>query len=825
MAVNIIGQTFYEGIRGGASSSNFSLFNIGESLLIYTDVEFFTEVNFSAAVPLLTGNAANQNHLYGNNKFANVSVGDTIRITNASGFFATTDNQKVTVLVKYSNNEVQVSNAIVSGLAMPNSQSYPTAVMYNLTELQSLDFQYNFIQNGQPNQFNSLTTNQLQWFKADNIDASSSGSPVTMTPQGSGEWRPNAMDGTNTTDAYRVSYDTSNGRQIFRIRHSTIVTPLFLATQLADAQNDIAPPYYLNGECLKYIVRISGLRSINDPNSLQFVETPSSVIGNSGWFNESFNQGVQDYFIDNIQYFDGVTATNTISSGSSFGQRIEFDITSASGDFASGQRISVGAMKLPNSITEYQNNGRTLTNNFLFANVYGFVNNSIYTNPYGYNESLIEKWKANLVSANIIHVTLYIAITTDVSTIVNESLTPRFCFFTTVANPALTTVLAQNKQVIWSGVKGFDNVLMPADLNCAQTFKRHYEDAASAGITGLVTTFKNDECVMESLIYGTFEQVPTGPDTVILTKVYQQLVAKRISDGAEFLLEDWQLAIPNIFQNSMPYINYSANRVFNIPTTEIRKPITITVVDTGGAPNDAKYKISYPFMIRWEDWVSLLGVNSDFFNPSQPNNGQNQDWFHYLTANWKIYFRTGYDVMSATNPYHFDKDLLIPINDYATNPKYSVKKVESFKLDGTTQLLSGGINYIQASENTIIRATFSASGILIANCRVVFGIEIHQQGGIGGRVRFSSVWETTFPTTWFIPISGPDDKIVLTQINSTTIKAEALLDYNALPVGNIQYDIVARLYEVPAPIIPDEYKTMTDGTYKTMTDGTYKTLA
>ena len=48
-------------------------------------------------------------------------------------------------------------------------------------------------------------------------------------------------------------------------------------------------------------------------------------------------------------------------------------------------------------------------------------------------------------------------------------------------------------------------------------------------------------------------------------------------------------------------------------------------------------------MIRWEAWVALLGVNSDFFNPSEQNNGQNQDWFHYLNANWEIYFRTGYE--------------------------------------------------------------------------------------------------------------------------------------------------------------------------------------
>jgi len=825
MAATIIGQTFYEGIQGGASSSNFSLFNIGESILAWTDVEFFTQVNFSAAVPLVTGSTINQNHLYGNNKFANVSVGDTIRIVDGSGFFATVNNQKVTVLIKYSNNEILVSNAIVSGAAMPNLLTAPTAVLYNLTEIQSLDFQYNFIQNGQPNQFNSLTTNQLQWFKADNIDASSSGSPVTMVPQGTPEWKPDAMNGTNVTDAYRVSYDTNTGRQVFRVRHSTIVTPLFLATQLSDAQNNIAPSYYLNGNCLKYVVRISGLRSINDPNSLQFAETNPNIIGNTGWFNESFNQGAQDYFIQNIEYFNNGVPATEISSFIGYNQSIEFDITSTSGDFAAMQRISIGGMKLPNQQSEYQNNGRSLTDNFLFANIYGFVNSGYYVNPHGNDGNFIHRWKADLTSANTIHVTIELILNAYTIGIFNESTTPRFCFWTTIANPALNTVLTQNKQVIWSGVKDCNNVVMPADVNCTQTFKRHYEDANSAGVTGLITTFKNDECVMESVISATWSQTPASVDEVTLTKIYQQVVAKRISDGAEFLLEDWQLPIPNIFQAGAPFINYSNNRVFNIPTTEIRKPITVTVIDASPTPANAKFKISYPFMIRWEDWVALLGVNSDFFNPSEPNNGQNQDWEHYLNSNWEIYFRTGYDVQSSVNSYHFDKDIIMPINDYATNPDYTVKKVETFTTGGTA-LLSTGINYIQASQNTVVRATFKKpTGLLIANCRVVFGIEIHQQGGIGGRVRFSSVWETAYPLTWFIPISGTDDKVVLAQLAADTIKAEAVLDYNTLPVGNIQYDIVARLYEVPSPIDPGKYKKMTDGTYKQMTTGTYKELA
>lgn len=826
MAVVITGQNFYEGILAGSSSSNYSLFNIGEAILVYTDVEFFTQVSFPASSPLLTGNTANQNHLYRSGGFANVSVGDTLRIIDSAGgsFFNTTNNQIVTVLVKYSNNEVKVSNPVSApGTPLPNSQSYNTTiVMYNLTEIKSMEYQYNFIENNQAFTYLNLATNQVQSYKASNIHLSSLGSPSLLVAQGGPEWQINASWLANS-DVYRVSYDTSNGRQVFRVRHATIVTPLFLPSQLTDTLNGIAPAYNISGNCLKYICKIGGLRSINDPNSLQSIETNPNILGNEGWFNESFNGGAQNYFIQNVVYSDLTGPITNLNPYLPYGQTIQFDIYSPDGDFAAGQRISIGGMKLPNNTSEFQNNGRTMSENYLFANIYGYANGLNYTNPYGTNYNFIEKWSAIVSSANTIKVVIYVVF--DPSTtlgVVTESAIPRFCFWSTLANPSFTDVNLFNKQVIWDGVKDFSTSVRPADTGIIQTFKRHYEDDSSDGITGLITTFKNDECVMVSNIYGTWRETPSNTDEINLTNLSQQVVAKRISDGAEFLLEDFQLPTNVVYQSGVPVFNYSNNRVFQIPSTEIRKAITIEVVTIGSS--NYQFKINYPFMIRWENWVQLIGANSDFYNPSQLNNGLNQDWEHYLTSDWEIYFRTGYDVVSSVGPYHFEKDLLIPINDYATNPDYITKKVESFTTGGT-QLLSTGVNYIQAAQNTVIKATFEKTGGLDKDdCRVVFGIEIRQQGGIGGRVRYSSVWETANPLTWFVPFSGSINKVLISQITSDKVEAKATLDHTLLPQGNITYTIVARLYEVPAPIKPGDYKRMEDGVYKLMEDGTQKIM-
>jgi len=830
MAVTILGQKFYEQIQNEETYATWSLFCIGERLRVETEVEVFTQITFTVAAPIVSGNALNINQLFNaSGKFASFAVGDTIKITDSSGFWNTAGNQQYTILQKYSNNLILVSDAIGSGLPIPANTSSATAVLYNLTPVDGVEFDFNFIENNEPNNFNSKINGAFQKLTAGGIN---NASLHTLTHFNGNEWHASDVSDLSTCTIQRTSIDTSTGKQIFLINHKTVVTPTFLAAQFTDFSNDIAPAYYLNNACLKYIVKIIAHRNINDPNTYQSKETDPAILGNSGWGNELYNGGPKDYEITNVQFKQGSTIITALPLTIGYGNSIEFDIDCIAGtnDFSNDQRICIAACKLPNSESEYQNNGRYFNENFLYIN-YGaktdnvFRGSAYYTPTNVYN--FIDSWKAELINPNKLHVTINIGITQEVFDIFSESTTPRFLFWAMLANSGSVDVETQNKQVIWTQAYEFDTDVMPADAGITQNFKRHYEDENDTGIDTNVTTFKNDECVVESVFFGTFKETPANVDEITPTKFYVEILAKRISDGAEFLLEDWNLPVTVPYVANEPLYNYSNNRIFKIPTAEIRKVITLDTVDFSVSPGDTYFVLNYPFMIRWEKWLQLIGVNADFFNPSQPNNGFNQDWFHYLTSNWEIYFRTKVDVNTGVGTYQFSKDLLLPINDYASNTDFTVKKVESFKMDGTTQLLAGGNNYIQANENTIVRATFTKTGGLdVDNAHVVFGIEVKNQGGIGGRVRFSSVWETSPTTpTWFIPISGTDDKVILTQINSTTIKAEAVIDYLTLPQGNITYDIVARLYEDPAPPPEIESKFMSDGTPKLMSDGTLKVIS
>jgi hypothetical protein len=813
MAVNLLTREFFDRLRPN-SPVNWSLFAVGDIIVVKSTFEVFTSIFFTVPAPLTTGNG-NQQLFNSSGKFSSFSTGDIIKISGPTGYFST--NNIFTIVNKLNNNTIVVSLSNLGNL-LPSNQSFSDVELNNLTEIKDIKYDFNLIENNESLNFNSKIDGSVQTLTASNVHLSNLFTPVLMVQQGNNEWKWSSNLGI-INSCYRMNYDTDNGRQQFYIVHTILITPIFLAAQYNDFQQGIAPNYFLNTNCLKYVHRFTAMTNLLNPNQAQAGQSLSEI-GNSGWGNEIFNGGASRFQITNVVFRLGSSVQPNIILALGTGQSIEFDIESSTNEMAYGMKMTVGMIKCPNSESEYQNNGRYMDENFLFQLIGGFADGTDNF-PFSFNPAILTvlKYNATFINANKIHIRIDLNIGADALAILQESTIPRFLFYATVSNPALTLGSNQNKETCWTQIYDYQVVKTPPSIDISQTYKRHYEGAADAGINGKITTFKNDECVMESLISGDFAEIPAVGEAN-LTKIIQQIVAIR-ADGNEFIIEDWQLPFTAIWQQGNPFMNYTTNKVFRIPQAEIRKPITIQTVNIGG---DWKYKVSYPFMIRWENWIQLITANSDFFNPSQQQNGQNQDWEHYQDFTWKLYFRSSVEGITDGGSFTLNKDVLVEINDYATNPDYSAKTIETFNLAGVP-LVAGGTNFIQSFAPTVVKATFTkAAGLLVANSRIVFGIEIHEQGGINGRVRYSSVWETTNPLTWFIPFSGSANKVVISQVGGTTVEARAVLDHNLLPAGNFIYSIVARIYEVPAPINPETYKKMEDGTYKLMEDGTQKIL-
>ena len=76
------------------------------------------------------------------------------------------------------------------------------------------------------------------------------------------------------------------------------ITLQYFLPDIEDATFDI-PEWFDADKCLKPTYRFVCYPEINNPNS-SLIESFSSNLGNTGWYNEEHNQGVNDFTVSNV---------------------------------------------------------------------------------------------------------------------------------------------------------------------------------------------------------------------------------------------------------------------------------------------------------------------------------------------------------------------------------------------------------------------------------------------------------------------------------------------------------------------------------------------
>lgn len=331
--------------------------------------------------------------------------------------------------------------------------------------------------------------------------------------------------------------------------------------------------------------------------------------------------------------------------------------------------------------------------------------------------------------------------------------------------------------------------------------------------------FPEDEMVGYSLAY--IDLNGREDDEIILQSVTARVKIKNSSTGAEFTADEFELDMSSYeFIGDVQWFNFGTDRSFHIPAGTIRKQIAVKRRTDLDASSKYYFEISYPFFIRWEYWAKLMGVNSAFFDVDQDENGFNHFWHHYTeVTNWGIYFETEITATKNGEDQTYTSELLMTSHDWDSNSDYTPVSIKAYDPDTLVELTQGGDKYIYGYKETLIVASFervSATPVL-ADCTVNIGIEVFEQGGIQGRRRMSSEWESD-ADTWFISLNN-DGKTELTLVGDT-IEARALIDFSKIPVTT-SFKIAARIYEIETEATT---KLTEDGDPKLTEDGTYKII-
>jgi len=809
------------------SSTTWLLANIGEK--ITATIDFTVRAD---AIPDGTGNqiirfapanqpTANYIQSIGFAAFADFNIGDIIFVDDSAATAPGANAGNHTITEKISSSIIKVGTTLTASDLTASSDSIAL-----VTVMEAIRYNWNLIGNSETSTFNSKIDGTNQELTVDNYPSLST--PVTaMNFFGSQSYQ------IGGATIQRLATGSLSGSQQFQIIHTFYITPFFLSAQFQDLQNGIAPNYFLNNECLKFIYRLEAGAELSNPNSFQFTQT-IDVLGNTGWFDEKFNSGFTNYNVKSITYEDDITTTSVPGiqlSSDKTRVKIVIENTTDTPFVNSSTEFTANFSYLPEFESEYQNNGKNIIENFYFDRGFQTVGSgAIAGDNFGTDEQVFESIEATFTSSSEIEVELLVSLSSAMITDIEARGRKAFALWVTTQDHTLDTADA-DKVALLADVEVFYQDTTDAGLLTWENpvFLKHYETDPTTEGADTINGRIEDDILRYDRFY--IDRGGREDNTINITQTRQFLVAKNSSTGAEFILEqyfqNWSSALQvndgsPLGQYTTQNFNFVQDRVFKMPTNEQRKQIQVNRRTDLDTTDFRYYEMYYPFIMRWEDWVALLTADTNFFDNSLAQNGLNNLWDRYQTfADWDLYYRSSVILNQDGTQLTFSQDKLIDSFTYLEDTDWINEDINSFTLTGTP-LTSGGTDFIQGFEDTKIIAEkeWAGAGVKPDNATEVawvLRIEVFEQGTITD-IRFISSEYDWLQFSWWK--STDLSNMVVTSETGGVFKAEALIDYTLIPPGT-QFRVSARIYDKRAVV---SGKLMEDGTQKLMEDGTTKQL-
>lgn len=294
----------------------------------------------------------------------------------------------------------------------------------------------------------------------------------------------------------------------------------------------------------------------------------------------------------------------------------------------------------------------------------------------------------------------------------------------------------------------------------------------------------------------------TGPTIPIPTAITYGFVVENINTGDQYELEKTLVDLTQ-FPNPTQY-NYNALRGFKLDTGNSKDWVKVdydAASDSGTLRGVLGW---YGFKIRWEDWIKRFPLPPvDFYDNTQPQNGQNNDWFHYFnTSGWRFLFFVNTSAVLNSNPVVYQNTQELTIKDYDSNSIISTE-IKYYRdnngvkgaqlIGGTDPLTSTPLGVIIRGENVFLDIEYTRSSGMWADVLTSYGlncIEVDKGAGFKSFRQLSSIFSSEFDN----PLEGITGATLstLTLVSSTILRVECVIDANKLKNAP-RYKISGRL--------------------------------
>lgn len=381
---------------------------------------------------------------------------------------------------------------------------------------------------------------------------------------------------------------------------------------LPDYDGDSTIPDWFAGiEALKSVFRISAHSQMNNPNGVQ-IASSSSHLGNTGWYNEEHNQGVNDFVISSVNIFDSLS--NPIQT-IDYSQVCKVDVL-ISGLVPPDPDVEVKFDLLPDN-NYFKNNQFTHAQN----------RHTSYIKP---SLSLAFGRAGEQIALQNLSTTV-----TGNDILVSFETNPNAAFtnFINNSDPSQKnyriSVTVQND----SGVNNCVSLLVKEGvLEIAPIPDQPYNNVDEVGFIIHPQTLADPHT--QSLESRTeddivFHSIFRLDKNVLWEELRLRTFVRRISDGAEFDLESKTIPFAQFpMVGGVLQFNYN-EYIPQFLDSPDRNKIELRLTGTS-AGIDYEVELISSMFNNWRDWLPNNNAFLDFYDLSLPNFGRSNEWVRYM---------------------------------------------------------------------------------------------------------------------------------------------------------------------------------------------------
>jgi len=675
--------------------------------------------------------------------------------------------------------------------------------LYVEDPITAVEFKYNQILNSTNNapSLNSLLDGTVTALRGSGLDASDLVTVTTLTPQNiqSGSSIDSVtIQGKGITDAF-------NDFEIVVV-HSIVG----LYDQTTEIENKTKPTWYASTECLGDIYQVKCYRNAFDETtaiSSDLNDGKLIAVGNTGWFDESFNGGQKNYSLIDVIFEDSLS--NQISGISHEGETtIRFSVlgsgfTTSDSEFNFG--ISLNPInRVPLGNKNFTNLEMLCANTLGVLQSYGHTAAPVVSTITGFENDLgaridVTSYWFNVVTSNQVDVEIIIDVNAAFTQYVND-LGINDNLFSFWCSAGTDGALSTTDRV---------NLLFSNQVYIAPVVPQTFEDIVGFGFFPNELDFYTDPLTFEGEGYTFAPEDDYHFSTAFLFPINAVIKTGRIgleiydttTEATVYNLDEISVNLANslVGSDGTQIINYISQRQFEYEPTFKNNRIEWVRVPSLDVGDNRGYRFVTPFRIRWEWWIANGLVPTIFYDTNEPNDNLNNEWSTKLPTGYGIrqYLFLDTEDENGTpvqyerkypvniKPYNDDKTITHEIKTFGDNTFVSD---ELFLAASKVNKYDEPLYAILEDNETFVSCVMSRAGYDFFNFYGEITLEIENGAG------YLSMWkirsdETPQPSNPLQPLSGQTTVQVI--IGTNQVELRCRIEPSLIPQGSLNFKISA----------------------------------